>query len=271
MIAINRKYLPIITAAVIFFVGYGALLWAESAFHLVLLKTRTPLQKPLDTLPRTLGLFHMRRAWANEKLSSEVVQVLGTKHYLIRRYWYRPMSRSLPGAVVRLNVNYYPTNFASPHVPNVCWEGAGLVLEKDSYLTLHNIPHADGKKGNLTVRFLSFALPQTDSTGLPIAATGGSGLYLNTAYVFQVDGKYVPNPAQVSELFWQKHSKYGYDAKIEIDVLGATSQKFARRQIERFFRAALPAIENCLPNWKKLNAPAVLPHKADEQNGQSHK
>ncbi len=252
-----KKYLPLAAAAVIFFVGYGALIWAQSAFHLVLLKTRTPLQKPLDSLPRTIGPFHMRQAWANEKLSPEVVQVLGTHHYLIRRYWYRPMSQSTPGAVVRLNVNYYPTNFASPHVPNVCWEGAGLVLQKDSYLTLHNIPHADGKTGNLTVRFLSFALPQTDATGLPIAATGNTGLYLNTAYVFQVDGKYVPNPAQVSELFWRKHSKYGYDAKIEVDVLGATTRKFARRQIARFFRAALPSIENCLPDWKKLNAPAA--------------
>jgi hypothetical protein len=254
MINLKQKYVPVVTAAVIFFVGYGALLWAQSAFHLVLLKTRTPLQKPLNDLPRTLGAFHMRSAWANEKLSPEVVQVLGTHHYLIRRYWYRPMSRSTPGAVVRLNINYYPTNFASPHVPNVCWEGAGLVLQKDSYLTLHNVPHADGKKSNLTLRFLSFALPQTDITGLPVATSGNSGLYLNTAYVFQVDGKYVPNPAQVSELFWQKHSKYGYDAKIEVDVLGATSPKFARKQIARFFRAALPAIEECLPNWKKLNA-----------------
>ncbi len=257
----NRKYIPVAVAAVIFFAGYGALIWAQSAFHLVLLKTRTPLQKPLNDLPRTLGPFHMRSTWANEKLSSEVVQVLGTHHYLIRRYWYRPMSRSAPGAVVRLNINFYPTNFASPHVPNVCWEGAGLVLQKDSYLTLHNVPHADGKKGNLTFRFLSFAIPQTDATGLPIATSGNSGLYLNTAYVFQVDGRYVPDPAQVSELFWRKHSKYGYDAKIEVDVLGATPPKFARRQISRFIHAALPSIEDCLPNWKKLNAHPVVAKK----------
>lgn len=249
-----RKYAPVAIAAIVFFVGYGALLWAQVTFRLVLLKTRTPLQKPLNDLPRTLGPFHMRSTWANEKLSPEVVHVLGTHRYLIRRYWYRPMSRSTPGAVVRLNINFYPTNFASPHVPNVCWEGAGLVLQKDSYLTLHNIPHANGKKSTLTLRFLSFAIPQSDATGLPIATASHSGLYLNTAYVFQVDGRYVPDPAQVSELFWRMHSKYGYDAKIEVDVLGATSPKFARKQIARFFRAALPSIERCLPDWKKLNA-----------------
>ncbi len=266
MIKPSKNLLPVAIAAAMFFVGYAALIWAESAFDLVLLKTRTPLQQPLTDLPRTLGEFHMRRGWANQKLSSEVIGVLGTHHYLIRRYWYKPMGMTRPGAVVRLNINYYPTNFASPHVPNVCWEGAGLVLQHDTYLTLHHIPHADGKTGNLTVRFLSFALPQADTTGLPIATVGQSNLFLNTAYVFQVDGRYVPNPAQVSELFWRKHSKYGYDAKIEIDVLSPTSRKLARKQIARFFRSALPAIERCLPNWKKLNAKAAVPVKTPAGN-----
>ena len=254
--ALNR--FALISTLVVLAGGAASLGLAERAFHVVLVKARTPLQMPLRKIPKTLGDFVMRRGWVDQKLSSETVQVLGTKDYLMRKYWYRKIPYGEPGSTITLNINFYPTDFATPHVPNVCWNGVGLKRVRDSFITLHNIPHATGRPGPIPMRFLSFSGPEAEAGSVPILVDSGTGgRFLNTAYVFQVDGRYVPNTQQVSALFWRQTSKYGYDAKIEVDVNGLCTRARARRVISAFMHSALPSIERCLPDWKKLNAPAV--------------
>ena len=252
---ILARYMPLVVALAILVGGLVSLTLAQNSFHVVLQKLHTPLQRPLYTLPKVLPPFRVRPGWVDSKLSADVVQVLGTHEYLLRKYWDSRLPRNAPGAIVSLNLNYYPTDFATPHVPNVCWIGIGLKRIHDSLIVIHNVPHANGTVSNMPMRFLSFAVPESGFSGLPliINQTHG-GRYINTAYTFQVDGRYVPDPQQVSELFWRRRSKYGYDAKIEIDVRGPCTRAVARRQIAAFLRAALPAIERRLPDWKKLNA-----------------
>ena len=47
------------------------------------------------------------------------------------------------------------------------------------------------------------------------------------------------------------------DAKIEVDVEGLCTRATALRVINAFMRSALPSIERCLPDWKKLKSPAA--------------
>jgi hypothetical protein len=256
----NNKNLILagITAAAILGAGLVSLEWAQAQMGMVLQKTPTPLQAPLPSLPRTLGVFKVPPGSADERLSAETLAVLGTHDYLIRKYEDTAMPPDSPASLVQINLNFYPTDFATPHVPNVCWVGAGLQRVKDNLITIKNVPHADGKVTDLPMRFLAFAKPNGAGSGMPLMFSHQSGgEYINTAYTFQVDGKYAPNTQQVSAMFWHARSKYGYDCKIEVDVLGPSTRAEARKTISAFIRAALPAIERILPNWKKLNAPSA--------------
>ncbi len=256
----NNKNLILagITAAAILGAGLVSLEWAQAQMGMVLQKTPTPLQAPLPSLPRTLGVFKVPPGSADERLSAETLAVLGTHDYLIRKYEDTAMPPDSPASLVQINLNFYPTDFATPHVLNVCWVGAGLQRVKDNLITIKNVPHADGKVTDLPMRFLAFAKPNGAGSGMPLMFSHQSGgEYINTAYTFQVDGKYAPNTQQVSAMFWHARSKYGYDCKIEVDVLGPSTRAEARKTISAFIRAALPAIERILPNWKKLNAPSA--------------
>ncbi len=245
----------LISTLVILVSGVVSLAFAERALHVVLVKSPTPLQMALHTIPKKLGPFVVRPGWTDQRLSPETVQVLGTRKYLLRSYWYKRIPFGDPGSVITLNINYYPTNFATPHVPNVCWNGVGLKRVKDAIISVPRVPHANGIVSAIPMRFLSFAGASSGDGGLPLMIDRrDGGNYLNTAYVFQVDGRYVPNTQQVSALFWRETSKFGYDAKIEIDVKGLCTRARALRVIKAFIRAALPSIERCLPDWKKLNA-----------------
>ena len=272
-----KTLFPTLVALGILTGGLVALTVASNAFNVVLRKRHTPLQAPLRSLPKKLGNWVMPKGAVDQRLSAEVVQVLGTHHYLLRPYANIKMPPGSPGSQVDVNLNYYPTDFATPHVPNVCWAGVGMKRIHDSLITIHHVPHANGTYSNLEMRFLSFYAPKMSQAGIPLSMDQHRGRYVNVAYVFQVDGRYVPNPEQVSELFWRTTSKYGYDAKIEVTAEGPgglTTRPQARRAIASFIRAALPAIERLLPNWKKLNAPHVhpqtVPNKGASTAGQKN-
>ncbi|MGC8624163.1 MAG: exosortase-associated EpsI family protein [Phycisphaerae bacterium] len=265
-----KTLFPAIVALGILTGGLVALTVASNAFNVVLRKRHTPLQAPLRSLPKKLGAWVMPKGAVDQRLSAEVVQVLGTHHYLLRPYVNTNMPAGTPGSQVDVNLNYYPTDFATPHVPNVCWAGVGMKRIHDSLITIRHVPHADGTYSNLEMRFLSFYAPKMSEAGIPLSMDQHRGRYVNVAYVFQVDGRYVPNPEQVSELFWRTTSKYGYDAKIEVTAEGPgglTTRPQARRAIASFIRAALPAIERLLPNWKKLNAPKSYSRHPEKTGG----
>lgn len=261
----TKKLYPPLVAIGVLVAGLVSLSVASHAFNVVLQKLHTPLQAPLRSLPKKLGPWVMPKGAVDQRLSAEVVQVLGTHHYLLRPYVNTKMPPGSPGSEVRVNLNYYPTDFATPHVPNVCWAGIGMKRIHDTFITIHHVPHANGTYSNLEMRFLSFYAPKMSDSGIPLSMDQHRGRYINVAYVFQVDGRYAPNPQQVSELFWRTTSKYGYDAKIEVTAEGPgglTTRPQARKAIASFIRASLPAIERLLPNWKKLNAPTTHPSKA---------
>jgi Protein of unknown function (DUF3485) len=247
---------PAIVALMIMAAGLGSLAWAQEAMHIVLQKLPTPLQQPLASLPSTIGHYTVPPGSADELLPADQVQTLGTNIYLLRTYWNTKLPQAAPGALLQLNINFYPTDFATPHVPDVCWTANGLQRTSDDLITVQNVPHDDGTKSDLPMRLESFALPDNNDSDMLLdsQATSNDGEFLNVAYVFQVDGAYVPNPEQVSEMFWNQTAKYGYDAKIEVRVDGPTTSQQAQDAIEKFMRTTLPSIEKCLPNWNKLNA-----------------
>ncbi|HTV47765.1 MAG TPA: exosortase-associated EpsI family protein [Phycisphaerae bacterium] len=242
---------PVLIALAIMVAGLGSLAWAQTVMHVVLQKLPTQLQKPLPDLPRALGQYKVPPGSADQRLPEDQVQTLGTNIYLLRDYWNTKLPMDSPGAVIQVNINFYPTDFATPHVPDVCWTANGMQRLSDDLITIHNVPHADGSVSDLQMRLESFAASDSDDSETDDQVASAGGVYF-VAYVFQVDGAYVPNPEQVSEMFWNQTARFGYDAKIEVRVVLPSTPQQAQAAITEFIRAALPSIEKCLPDWKKL-------------------
>ncbi|HMD53525.1 MAG TPA: exosortase-associated EpsI family protein, partial [Phycisphaerae bacterium] len=148
----THNNLPVIIALVVMAAGCGSLAWAQSAMHVVLQKLPTPLQKTLVSLPQTIGQFKVPPGSADQRLPEDQVQTLGTTIYLLRDYWNTKLPENSPGAVVQLNINFYPTDFATPHVPDVCWTANGLQRMSDELITIHHVPHIDGTVSDLQMR-----------------------------------------------------------------------------------------------------------------------
>ncbi len=249
----TRTELAIWVAAAILFAGLVSMYTAQAYFNVVLTKLPAPLQKPLPTLPTRMGRW---KKWGrDQRLSPEIVQVLGTRQYLLRTYRKIGLPLTSLRSLVTLNLNFYSKGDATPHVPNVCWQGVGRKRVYDHIITIHHVRHADGKYSSVQMRFLSFATPSTHGGTLSLLTNSDhDNRLLNTAYMFQVNGRYAPNVQQVTQLFWKTDSKYSYHAKIEVDVVHRCAPKIAEAMIKNFIRASLAHIERRLPNWKKLNA-----------------
>jgi hypothetical protein len=164
-----------------------------------------------------------------------------------------------PTDVVALNVNYYPKGTATPHVPDICWVGNGLEKVYDEAITVRDVPHKDGTRSAIPMRLLSFRPPRQPNSllpDLPGQDRADQERLFTVAYTLQVNGRYVGNRAQVAKLFWRTDSRYCYHTKIEITYSPNVpcARNNARPVIEEFLRAALPQIEECLPDWQKLNA-----------------
>jgi hypothetical protein len=233
--------------------------FAPSFFDVNFKKDPAPLPDPLGlaALPRTLpvpsrpGIVFSTPNEIDQKLSDEMLDRLGTHNYLLREY----IERGVPNdPTVNINLNYYETGDATPHVPNICWLGSGMSIAKEQFITIPKVPHKDGSFSDVEMTMISF-YPRAagSSTGVTAADNASDERYINVAYVFHVNGTYVANRLQVKRAFWNLSSKYAYHCKIEIDVDHPCTREEATTVVGDYLRAALPDIERVLPDWKTLN------------------
>ncbi len=237
----------------------------EAAMHATFDKPPASLALELPAMKRSLGQpARYVSTKTDEVLDPETIDTLGTDKYLIRQFEDRSLSATSPGAVLTLNVNYYPTGTSTPHVPEQCWKGTGReeVPGSRTVFDVENVRRRDGTMQTLRMRMISFRpLP-----GQPTTNARGEPVYSNVAYVFHVNGDYVASPQEVTSHFWKATFKYAYHAKIEITPLErvpapdgtlletvlSCTQEDAKRIVSDFVREAVPAVEECLPD------PAIL-------------
>jgi hypothetical protein len=256
----QRSLRAAVAAALIMAFGTVALYATSYLMGWVLQKTPTPLPNPqgLAALTKRIGFY---RAIGNDRyLEPHMVQALGAKSYLLRDYGDDTKRSDDPGSILAMNLNYYDTGSASPHVPDICWVGSGRVKIRDEQMIVKGVPHLKGEPTDLPMRLLSFA-PQAGDPGYAATSAGvdDPNVFLNVAYVFQVDGKYVARREEVLKEFWHLDSPYGYHTKIELTVMQVCRPEQAQKAIEDFMRAGLPEIEKCLPDWNELNRKSAKP------------
>ena len=250
-----------VVVAAVLAAGLAVVMGLERMLNATFDKPPAPLAKPLPLLGATLGAAgRYLAAGPDEVLNAETVETLGTADYLVRRYRDTTLPAGAPGAVVNLNLNYYATGTSTPHVPEICWGGAGRVEARGgkNFFVVPGVKRRDGSTIDLPMRLVSFEpLP-----GKPTVSQTGAPLYDNVAYVFQVNGQYVAAAQEVMSLFWKASYRYAYHCKIEITpldpadrqgqgVLTCTPEE-AQKIVGDFVREALPEIEACLPD------PAIL-------------
>jgi hypothetical protein len=231
-------------------------------------KDPAPLSHDLILLNKELGSNPKFVAQGSDDIMQpDILDALGTKLYLLRNYAKVGANNKPSDDLVALNINYYEKGTATPHVPDICWVGSGLTNWKDEQIVVHNVPHKDGTITDIPMHFLSFVPKESSRATVPgLEDNGDQDHLLSVAYTFQVNGQYVGNKAQVARLFWRRDSRYCYHCKIEITYKRVCSREKAQPVIEDFLRASLPKIEECLPDWNKLNssseATAVVPAKS---------
>jgi hypothetical protein len=257
-------------AAVVLLVLAGGLAARLIAEHLgvVLVKPPAPLSKPLPDLARKIGPYEM--VDVDQKLPEDVVQVLGTEDYLLRRYRDTRVKEGALGAIVALNLNYYASGSATPHTPDVCWAGNGLVQYANGFFEVAGVPHLKGAPTDIRMRRLSFVPKSSDPTDVIADLATDATKLTNVAYVFHVNGRYVSTTGEVSKDFWNPRARFAYHAKIELTLVHPNGQpiacdpRVAEPIFAEFLRHALPDIEACLPDPAQLNAAGSVPTTSPE-------
>jgi hypothetical protein len=238
-----------VIAGAILLAGLGAGRALEAALSLTFDKPYLPLPKPLVELKPLLGENARYQSRGDENLDPDIVESLGTKEYLLRHYVDTTKKPGDVGYDLRLNLNYYGTGSATPHVPEICWAGAGMQEAADSKqeFVVKGVRRKSGKLEDIKMRMICFLPNQTDASGLSLGTDLGDKT-LNVAYLFEVNGKCVSQPQEVTGEFWKASSKYAYHTKIEVTVPAYCTPQQAQQVISDFIRASLADIEDCLPD-----------------------
>jgi hypothetical protein len=143
--------------------------------------------------------------------------------------------RERPTAVLSLALTYYTGKVdAVDHIAERCYHGGGF----------EQVGDAEDKQwliGDrvMDVRFLTF---ERKIANTPVRR--------DVAYFFQVNGSYVGNQWAVRAALQNLFARYGYYAKVELATIGNDSAASAEA-MRKFLTAALPRIENALPDWKQ--------------------
>ncbi|HEY4330813.1 MAG TPA: hypothetical protein VGN88_13815 [Phycisphaerae bacterium] len=253
----RRAIVRSIIVATVLATGIASVRGLETALHATFDKPPAPLQKPLPYMHKELGdPVRYVAVGSDEILDSEVVETLGTTDYLVRQYRDETLAQQLPGALVNLNLNYYPTGSSTPHVPEICWAGSGRdeVGGARNIFEVKGVKRHDGSTVDLRMKMISFLPPAGD----PTAAPSGEPMYSNVAYVFQVNGDYVAQTQEVMSRFWKASYKFAYHAKIEVTPIDPAdpsgrkcltcTQAQAQKIISDFIRESLASVEECLPD-----------------------
>lgn len=249
MVSIPRPVkLAAVVAIGVLAAGIFGLHIVQKAFDLVLVKPPAELSKPLSDLSKTLGDGNRYSANGPDRtLDKEIVAVLGTEDYLLRTYTDSTRRDGELGRDVSLNLNFYATGSATPHVPEVCWAGNGLNLHGSYFFEIRNVKHQDGSVSDIRARLLSFE-PKAQPGSVPYLPQANATQFINVAYVFNVNGKYVANTREVAKHFWDPAAKFAYHTKIEVTVPALCTPEEAQPIVEQFFRSSIGEIEKCLPN-----------------------
>jgi hypothetical protein len=230
-----------------------------------------------DTIPEKLG--HWVQVSKDEPLPPDAEHVLAATHYIYRDYVddrkIRPeqikafaektfrerkiMLATLqaynPTAVITVGLTYYTGMVDTvAHIPDRCYIADGY--EPSSYKIVawsafEDRPGRDAHNPPEDVRYINFEDQVASRQNAP----------RNVAYFFHANGEYTSDPIGVRLRLQDLRQRYGYYAKIEMMTVMNDADESARIMND-YLTSALPEIEKCLPDWKKVTQPQAKTSQA---------
>ncbi|HUO09587.1 MAG TPA: exosortase-associated EpsI family protein [Phycisphaerae bacterium] len=243
--AVSRKtFVRALVVAAMIGAGWVGVQTLERSLNLSFDKPPMPLRKPLSQMVKRLGEGRYVADRPDDTMEEDVLQVLGTRDYLLRAFTDTKKQSNEPGSTLALNVNYYPTGNSTPHVPEICWAGSGLeeVKELRKVFVVKNVTRGNGTVEDIRMHLISFKMPDSE-----FGDGSSSKVYKNVAYLFEVNGDCVATPKEVISGFWKASNPHAFHSKIEVTVQQPCTQEEAENVISDFIHDALPAVEECLP------------------------
>jgi hypothetical protein len=242
---------------------------ATEYLQLYFKKMPVEMSADLDTIPPHLG--HWVQISKDEKLPEDMEHVLAATHYLYRDYvddrlvsdkvikdfegksfnerkqMMLKLQQMCPQAVLNVGITYYTGMVDTvAHIPDRCYIADGF--EPTSY-KVEPWSAFDGRPGrdpkHEDVRYINFEDQVASRQSTP----------RNVAYFFHANGEYTSDPIGVRVKLQDLTQRYAYYAKIEL-MTQMGDAKLSEQIMNDFTTSALPEIERCLPDWKKVQEQA---------------
>jgi hypothetical protein len=206
-------------------------------------KEAVPLRKSLDDLDAAkLAPYKLLRA---DKIQNKEVEAeLGTKDYI---QWYLEdptVNEKDPGRFLLLFITYYTGEPDKvPHVPEVCYQGGGSLVEKREDTEI-SIPGKAGQSERIPIRVLEMDMPGT-----------WNAENRTVIYFFGVNGDYLNDRNQVRRRLNNLRDRYAYFSKVEVSFINSRpgdTEKLVG-DMERFCQKLMPVLrEEHWPDWDAL-------------------
>ncbi len=282
----KRLASPAFVAAVAMLVASGVGLRAAAkamGAHLVKLRIDPPDGLAFHTLPKEANGWQYVPSAADQPLSAEVLEELGTSNYLSRVYMKKFGEREI---YIELHCAYYTGMVDTvPHVPERCFVGGGMsivsapeevpvaldmdryVVEKDIDTDVHGVVRS-GFAGLRQVRM------PVGIESLRMMVTrfrdGASNRETFSGYFFIANGGTAPSADDVRLLAFKLKDDYAYYAKVQFTSAYVTSSEELADMAADFLDGMLPEIVRRTPDWVEVvegRYPADNPRRARAPGG----
>jgi hypothetical protein len=241
---------------------------ATEYLQLYFKKIPMELSADFSTIPPHLG--HWVQVSKDERLGEDMEHELGATHYLWRDYVDDRLATAeelaaftgktylerktlaarlqalKPKAVINVGLTYYTGSVDTvAHVPDRCYIADGYEPTSHTYVSWSAFEGRPGRaEANAgDVCYINFE----DQIASRQAASK------NVAYFFNGNGAYTADPIQVRILLQDLRQRYAYYSKIELLTVMRDADESAK-VMNDFLVSALPEVERCLPDWKKITS-----------------
>lgn len=234
--------------------------------HLVKLRIDPPEGLAFHTLPKEANGWQYVPSPADQPLSAEVLDELGTSNYLSRVYAKKMGDRDV---FVELHCAYYTGMVDTvPHVPERCFVGGGMSmvsaletvrvpLDMDRYVVDRDAsPERFG--GSVYKGFAGLKMVRMpmglERLRMTVARfrDGASDQERYAGYFFLANGGTAPSPDDVRLLAFKLQDDYAYYAKVQFTTPVATSSEDMAAIAADFLDGMFPEIMRRVPDWVEV-------------------
>lgn len=214
--------------------------------HIKMAKQALDLRMPLARLDE--GALGGYRLLGRRVLSPEVIDALGTEHYISWTLEDQDLPSGDPRKIANLLITYYTGQHSLvPHTPDVCYLGSGYAPSQ---------AHENVE--------LPISIPGQSSSGVPVRVCtfGRTAIFgreqVTVIYTFSCNGKFLVNSRRVRARLHNPSNTYAYHSKVEVSFPHASREQ-SLEGARKLFSRLLPELMR--RHWPDFEADERLARK----------